>query len=273
MSVYLQFDSLARNTPYINLNVNGSSLWFPNDFRYNGDTGLIDTNPYIFQYRNGNSQTPSNYKVDYRELNTHDNYKTISYLAHCKEKAENIQFGLEFCTVTIPACTRVLRPDGIVVNIHDEPYIYVRVVNDENDENNKFSTNNPAGDQATFIAWVDRLSIGTTQDNAAGSPPSIPLIDGSTGVWSCVVPQPVVTLPGSYTLNTFRWVVYKSCMQTVTPFNLGAGYWSIRFYDRYGNDLILLENDNDGAGYEEQPITDPNLQTMVLFGITPLYSE
>lgn len=271
MSVYLQFDSLARSEPYVNLNIGGTSLWLPNDFRYNGDTGLIESNPYVFQYRNGNSQTPSNYKVYYRELNIHDNYKTIGFLEHCKKKQTNVQFAMEFCTVTVPACARVLRPNGIVVNIHDEPYIYVRLVNDENDQDNYFSTNNPSGDKATFIAWVDRLSIGSAQNNAAGAPPSIPLIDSITGVWGCVTPQPVVTT--TYNFDTYRWIIYKSCMETVTPLNLGAAEWKIRLFDRYGNDLVLLENDNGGAGYLAEPLPDPNLQTSILIGISPLYSE
>lgn len=292
MSVWLQLDSSSRSNPYIYRNDN----WFPNDFRYNSGQS---------------PQTPVNYRVFYGELNSPNNLRTIGFLAHCKERLENLTFSVEFCTITLPACTRVKRPaDPVkgtseeIVNIMDEPYIYIRFVDNENSEGDLIYTNNDAGEESTFIAYFDKLQLGTKKDNCASEPPGIPdqpVCDPPvTGNWDCPPPLVVGSPPDSYGYTQYNWVVYKSCMIMPMRLNLQSQEFEIRISDRFGNDLILLEDDNSGAGYppntvldpipvappptpenpnpvappyrpKTQPKPDPDRQTMILLGIKPNY--
>lgn len=298
MSVWLQFDSGARSNPYIFINTTvtppnpcSDGNWFPNDSRYNPATQ--------------DTQTPTNYKVLYEQLNTHNNKRTLNYLAHCRERPENITYNVQFCVLTLPACTRVrIKADPVkgtpqrIVNVMDEPYLYVKVSDNNNSEGDLICTNNGnpnGGDQATFVVYNDRLQIGTDQDNAAGAPPGIPTptpcdID-SANTYSCAVPQ-IIPTTGEYGYTTYRWAIYKSCMATVMRLDLSAQEWRIRIYDRYGNDLIVYEDDNACAGYPRnfaidpcvpvpnsspisykppvvQPLPTPQVQTMLLLGIKP----
>ena len=141
------------------------------------------------------------------------------------------------------------------VNILDEPYLYVRMMPINHAEGNLIYSNNPAADGATFIVWCDKLQSGT---------------DGSPPITDIVRPNPLLPLSE---INTTRWVIYKSCMITTMRLDLEAEEWQIRIYDRFGNDIILAENDNGGAGFAQAaaPPIDPNVQTMILVGIKPNY--
>lgn len=264
MSVYLQFDSTSRSKPYIVKTIGGNKVWVPND-DYDNATGT----PY--QQNRDLVQTPSNYRVFYKELNDTNNIRTIGFLAHCRERPTNLTYSVESCLVTIPSVALVARrdEDGNIVDytsVLNEPYIYVTMLPEEDSEGLLIYSNNRPADTATFIVWMDRVQIGTT-DN---SPPITEL------------PRPNEPF-ASGDLITTRWVVYKSCMITVMRLNLAAGQWKIRLYDRFGNDIILAEADNGGAGYPAtpdpnnpgnylgEPAIDPNLQTSILVGIKPNY--
>jgi hypothetical protein len=274
MSVWLQVDSSARKDAYI---LNGN-CWFPNDFRYN---------------QGQNQQIASEYRIFYGDLNSPNNRATIGFPAHCRERRENLTYDAEICLVNLPACTRVRRPadpvKGIpesVVSIMDEPYVYVTISDIEHSEGNEIYTNNDGGEKATFVAYFDRFQIGTNQDNAAAEPPGIPTqqppVDGNT--WDCPAPCIVANteIEGSFNFPKYRWVVYKSCMDVPIRIDLQASEIKVRVKDRFGNPLILLEDDNMGAGYPAllidgeidpctPPLPDPNLQTMIVMGLKPNY--
>lgn len=256
MSVYLQFDSLARSNPYIKKNLGAGAVWVPND-NYNNTT----VSPFAPYQENKNLiQTPANYRVFYRELNSPNNLRTIGFLAHCKERVVNLNFSVEFCTVTIPASALVRREDsdGNVTysSVLDEPYLYVRVMPINHSEGDLVYSNNPAADEASFVVWCDKLQLGSEQSPPLANPVERPNPEAST-----------------LSLNTAKWVIYKSCMVTIMRLDLQAEEWQIRIYDRYGNDIVLAESDNGGAGFtgDTPPAVDPNLQTMVLMGIKPNY--
>ena len=255
MSVYLQFDSLARSDAFIK---RSDDLWYPNDPRYNPQKDLI--------------QAPADYKVYYRELNDTNNLRTLNRLQHCRERPENLTFSVEFCHLTLPACTRVQRPDGTVVNIADEPYVYIRVLPEENSEGtliykNKSGTGDGGGDESNFIAWLYKLQVGTDQDNATDRPPGIPgTMAPGNPTWDCPAPLINQTMD-DYGYTTYRWCIYRSCM--VMPMRLDLdSTWHIKFMDRYGGDLILYE---DAIGAAEKPTPNPSVQTSILLGITPNY--
>jgi hypothetical protein len=301
MAVWLQFDSGSRSDAYIfkstvvnppNPCTDGN--WFPNDFRYSTQ----------------DTQTPVNYKVQYKELNNHINKQTLSFLAHCREKPENITYNVAFCALTLPACARVRIPaDPVrqtpetIVSILDEPFLYVTIADNDNKEGDLITTNNKYGaDQATFVVYNDRLQIGTDQNNAAGKPPGLPTScsDISANTYTCAVPN-IIPTDEIYGYTKYRWAIYKTCMTTAMRLNLGAQQWNIRIYDRFGNDVIVLEDDNDCLGYPRNfavdpcvpnppppchhppcpavPVTykqpavppkpDPRIQTMILVGIKP----
>jgi hypothetical protein len=105
--------------------------------------------------------------------------------------------------------------------------------------------------------WCDKVQPGT--DGTDDSPPIVNQIKR---------PNPLLPVTE---LNTARWIIYKSCMITVMRLDLEAQEWQIRIYDRFGNDVILGEADNDGVGFEHQPAIDPDLQTTILVGIKPNY--
>lgn len=256
MAVYLQFDSSARSDAYIQRNdlgivPPGSTLWVPND-NYPNDTGLS------YQQNRDLVQSSTNYRVFYKELNSTNNIRTLSYLAHCKEKLENIVFTAELCVVNVPSNAVVPRVDseGAVtyMSILDEPYLYVRVMPISHAEGKLIYSNNPAANDATFIVWCDKVQVSNNP-----SPPN-------TGE---LRPPPPID-----SVNNFTWIVYKSCMNIGMRMDLAADEWQIRFYDRYGNDVLVPEDDNGGAGFirpEEDgpPPINPDLQTNVLIGLRP----
>lgn len=277
MSVWLQFDSGSRSNPYIlQSNVEGNLIWVPNDYRYNGGQ---------------QQQTPANYRVFYGELNSPNNLRTLGFLEHCRERPENVTFNVEFCVATIPACARVERPaDPVkgtpaeIVNVMDEPYIYIRLVDIEHSEGDLIYTNNKHGFESTFIAYYDKLQVGTAQDNCSAEPPSIPTIvpecdpPESANTWACVAPT-IVPDVDNYGYTKYRWVIFKSCIVMPMRLNLESQEFQIQITDRFGKDLIILEDDNSGEGYDQlvtqptlQPKPCPNSQTMVLVGIRPNYT-
>jgi len=274
MSVYLQFDSSYRSNPYIVKNIGGQPRWVPND-------DYDNSNGFPYQTNHNLVQTPSNYRVFYKQLTDKNNIRTIGFLEHCKERPENLTYSVECCMVTIPSVALVARKDenGEIIDytsVLNEPYIYVTMLPEEDAEGDLIYSNNPNVNDATFIVWLDKVQLGTS-DN---SPPITNL------------PRPNEPFASGDLLTT-RWITYKSCMITVMRLNLGAGQWKIRLYDRFGNDIILAESDNGGAGfyaeldpniptpinplipkpvrYINPPSIDPNLQTSILVGIKPNY--
>lgn len=250
MSVYLQFDSSARTNPFIQKNLGAGLVWVPND-NYSNSTLL----PY--QPSNNLVQTPTKYRVFYRELNDTNNTRTIGFLSHCRERLTNLTYSVESCVLTMPANGLVPRTDEAgnitYISILDEPYLYVRMMPSNHAEGDLIYSNNHSADEATFVVWMDRVQPGT--DGAMVIPDPIP--------------RPTPLLPTSE-LTRARWIIYKSCMHTVMRLDL-AEEWYIRIYDRFGNDVVLAESNNDGDGFTTQPAIDPDLQTMLLVGIKPNY--
>ncbi len=255
MSVYLQFDSSARSNPFIQTDLGAGSVWVPNDNYPNTAVPPFK----VYQNNRDLIQTPTNYRVFYRELNDANNIRTIGFLAHCKERPTNLTFSVEGCTLIIPANGLIPRTDEngttTYVDIIDEPYLYVRMMPSGHAEGNLIYSNNPPADDATFIVWFDKVQLGTDQSPPITNP----------------VPRPA---PASQLdINIRRWVIYKTCMITIMRLDLQAEEWQIRIYDRFGNDVILAESDNGGLGFpgNEPPAVDPDLQTMLLVGIKPNY--
>lgn len=252
MSVYLQFDSLARSDAFIQKDLGAGEVWVPND-NYPNSGSVYQTSANLIQ-------TPSNYRVFYKELNSPNNTRTIGFLAHCKERPENLTFSVEACTLTMPSNGLVPRVDeeGNVtyISVINEPYLYVRMMPINHAEGGLIYSNNPNAQEATFILWCDKIQAGTQED------PSPPIENPVPR------PNPLVEVAD---LQTARWVVYKSCMITTMRLDLQADEWQIRIYDRYGNDIILAEDDNGGAGFADVPAVDPDIQTMLVVGIKPNY--
>lgn len=257
MSVYLQFDSLARSNAFIQKDLGAGLVWVPNDNYANAPA--VPFNRY--QTNNNLVQAPSRYRVFYREIYDANNVRTIGFLAHCKERPENLTFSVEACTLTMPSNGLVARvdEDGNVsyTSIINEPYLYVRMLPINNSEGDLIASNNPAANGATFILWCDKIQAGTEN-------PSPPIVDPVTR------PNPLVQITD---LQTARWVIYKSCMITTMRLDLQADEWQIRIYDRFGNDVILAESDNGGVGFtgDTPPTVDPDIQTMLVVGIRPNY--
>ena len=256
MSVYLQFDSSSRSDAYIQKDLGAGVVYVPNDNYPNNASPPYD--PY--QQNINMIQTSTNYHVYYKELNSSNNKRTLSFLEHCKERPTNLTYSVESCTLILPANGLVPRTDSdgnvVYVNILDEPYLYVTMLPIRNSEGNLiYSNNNQAVRQATFIMWIDKYQVGTD-----GSPPIVNPVPRPNSLLS----TDALTIP--------RWIVYKSCMITVMRLDLQSEQWHIRVYDRFGNDVIIGESDNGGAGYAEDPGVDPDLQTMLLVGIRPNYN-
>lgn len=252
MSVYLQFDSGARSNAYIQQ----GGVWVPNDNYSNG------SNP-PYQFDKNLIQSPSNYRVFYKELNSHNNTRTFNFRAHCKDFADNINFSVESCVLTLPASALVARSineSGTATTgyypVLDEPYLYVRLMSIGNAEGDLIYSNNKPANEATFIVWCDKIQIGDD------------LTPQSTTGKTLTRPN---TLLANTDLTNPRWIIYRSCMFTVMRLNLGAEEWQIRIYDRYGNDVILAESADGVSTSNPAPTPDPDLQTMVLVGIRPNY--
>ena len=266
----------------------------PNGFYRNTTSGTISTDPLVFEegciwepndYRRqgldliqlqgqmpDEVQTPTKYRLYYRELNECINKKTIGFLKHCKERPENLNYSVEFCTVILPSNTSVQIPeyeyDEVtneynIININyrsilNEPYIYVRIMPINHAEGNLFSTNNEPANEATFVVWHDKYVLGSTTD----IDPSLP------------IPELDVSGTGQQTVPALdarpRWIVFKSCMITTMRLDLCAESWDIRFYDRYGRDLILLEEAIPDPSIQPPPL-DRYKQTSFVLGIRPNY--
>jgi hypothetical protein len=254
MSVYLQFDSTDRSDPYIQRDLGAGLVWVPND-RYPNTAAP----PFNFYQTSSNLvQSPARYRVFYRELNEANNVRTIGFLAHCKERATNLTYSVEGCTLIVPSTALVARDnDGTTeyISVLNEPYLFVRMMPINHAEGNLIYSNNRAADEATFMVWCDKLQSGT---NIAG------------------IPNPPARPPEELPLanvDATRWVTYKTCMITIMRLDLQAEEWQIRIYDRFGNDIVVPESDNSGAGFTgaEPPAVDPELQTTLLVGIKPNY--
>ncbi len=265
MSVYLQFDSLARSDPYIIRDLGLGPVFVPNDNYPNAAVPPFN----VYQANKNLVQSPSKYRVFYRELNDANNIRTIGFLAHCKERPTNLNFSVESCVLMMPSNGLVQRVDEngdiTYLSIVDEPYLFVRMLPSGNAEGNLIYSNNPAASGATFTLWCDKIQAGTD-----GSPPIANPIPR---------PNPLLQISD---LTTARWVVYKTCMITVMRLDLEAEEWQIRIFDRFGNDVILSESDNGGIGFPAvgpgspptqlaPPPLDPDIQTMLLVGIKPNY--
>jgi hypothetical protein len=267
MSVYLQFESSARSDAYIIRDLGAGPVWVPNDNYVNA---APPASPAPYQLNENLVQTPSRYRVFYRELNDANNVRTIGFLAHCKERPTNLTYSVELCTVTLPAGALVPRMDSegnvYYLSILDEPYLYVRMMPINHAEGDLIYSNNKNADEATFIIWIDKTQLGTN-----GQPP---ITDP--------VPRPNEAVE-TLNLLTTQWIIYKSCMITVMRLDLQADEWQIRIYDRFGNDVVLAESDNGGLGFPAEPDpdnparfinppdVDPTLQTMLIVGIKPNY--
>jgi hypothetical protein len=207
-TVYLQFDSQSRSNPYIIKTIQdpiqvpapvpplpplllnnppygtntpllpGSyQCWVPND-NYNNSLDTSATGPPMFPYQTNRDlvQSPTNYRVFYKELNTLDNIRTTSFLEHCKERPTNIVFSVESCVASLPSSAVVPRIDpisGLITynSVLNEPYIYARVMPIENSEGNLITSNNLNADKATFVLWHDRVQFGQQNQPATYSPP------------------------------------------------------------------------------------------------------
>jgi hypothetical protein len=262
MSVYLQFDSLARSNAYIIKNIGGNLRWVPND-NYPNVSPPAYFDPYQIQINA--VQSPSRYSVYYKQINSPNNIRTIGFLAHCREKPENLTYSVESCTVVIPASALVKRLDEngqvIYVSVLNEPYLYVKMMPIENSEGNLVYSNNPNAEDATFVVWHDKTQLGETPTGSPAPEPGEAVVRPNSPI-------------GTIQLDTPTWIVYKSCMITVMRLNLESQEWKIRIYDRYGNDLIIAEDDAGGSGYppdQPPPPPDPTLQTMIIVGIKPNY--
>lgn len=257
MTTYIQFDSLARDDAYFLDPTSGN--YFPNDNYPNG--GPLPPYTYYKQPTDKLIQSPSNYRVYYRELNSHVTKKTLEFRGHCKELPPYIQYEVEGCNLVIPGGALVRRGEGTATDpytftsVLNEPYLYVRIAPNDHLEKNKIVTNNPAGIGATFVMYNDRTQVGTDDIIPAPLPrPNNPLLFTD--------------------IDSARWIIYKTCMDTITRLDLStADQWHIRIFDRYGNDIVISEDDNGGAGFTTPPAVDPDLQTMFLMGVKPKYPE
>ena len=255
MAVFLQFDSLARSEPYIQKSIGATLVWVPNDNYDNpNDVGGYEQ-PY--QTSSTNVQTPTNYRVFHRELNDTNNFRTIGFLAHCRERPTNLTFSVEDCTVIIPSLALVPRTatngDINYISVLDEPYLYVRIMPINHSEGKLLYSNNPPASEATFMVWLDKTQGGLSE--------TVPVTTLDR------TPDPVALAD----ITKTRWLIYKTCMVTVMRLNLDAEEWQIRIFDRFGNDVVIGEDDNAGAGYPVPPPINPSLQTTILIGIKPNY--
>lgn len=233
-------------------------LWLANDYRL--ETGDLTS------FSNGQFpdlvQMPTRFRVFYRELNNCWDRPTIHFREHCKKFPENITYTLEFCTAILPSNTAVQVPEyddennitGFTLrSILNEPYIYVRVRSSDYETGDLFITNNKNAKEATFIVWHDKYNIGSTATIDIDNP-----IDGGTDTDF----PPLDGRP--------RWIVFKSCMNTVMRLNMCSDMWEVRYYDRFGRDLILVEQEQQ-ASINPPPI-DRYKQTSFVLGVRPNYT-
>lgn len=253
MATYLQFDSSWRSDAYIQVPGSNPPVWVPND-----DYTNAALPPYnIYQNNKGLIQTPTNYRVFYNEIDNANNIRTLRFLKHCKEKPEFLNFAVELCSLTLPSNAVVPRLDDngdrIYISILDEPYLFLRVMPINHAEGSSIASNNPNANEATFMITVGRIQLGGTQ--------------------SPVVLDPIPRPAPAANLSTPLWLHYTSCMLQTMRLDIEVEEWQIRIYDRYGNDVIVAEPDNGGAGYtgDVSPAPDSGLQTMVMLGFKPNY--
>jgi hypothetical protein len=230
-------------------------------------SGIVNTNPIIFNINlgllstngiiNNNVQMATNYKVYFEDLNCPNNKRTIGFRAHCKDTPENLTYSVEFCTVILPSIT--LRQNPIYDNnnniiafdyssILNEPYIYVRLRSIDHALDDVITTNNPPAEEATFVVWHDKYNLGS---DTVINPDDDPIIFPS------LTAEP-------------RWIVFKSCMMTTMRLNLRAESLEVRIFDRFGRDLILLEDATIITPANPPPV-NPYKQTMMVVGIRPNY--
>lgn len=201
--------------------------------------------------------SPTDYRVEYRDLNTFYDTVTKEFREHCKKTPDVLSFWVDACVVSIPGGAYVNRPnpDGTTsaVYLTEEPYVYVDVHTSDHSEGNRFITNNAPGRKATFIVYTDKFVVGTND-----VPPAVP----------------AYTPP---TLNSgLKWLHFKSCMRTNMRLpHVKTTEWFVRIYDRYGNDIVITE---DPAAIPlivtpDPPRVDPMRQTMVLLGLSPEYAN
>mgnify|MGYP006932090337 FL=1 len=252
----------------LNLSFEEGCEWVGNDYRIN-NTNLIITDGVLPDY----VQMATKYRIYYRDLNECNNKATIGFLKHCKERPTNLNYSVEFCNVILPTNTAVQIPEYTYDtssneyilssfnyrSILNEPYLYVRVMPINHAEGNLFSTNNPPGNEATFVVWHDKYVVGSIADIDPSLP--MPLLDVS-GTGEQSFPE----------LNgRARCIVFKSCMITTMRLDLCAESWEIRIYDRFGRDLILLEENKLNQPSKNPPPLDRYKQTSIVLGIRPNY--
>lgn len=252
MAVYLQFDSLSRSDAYFKKNIGGATtVWVPNDnYPINSPVAPYQSNYDLIQ-------SPSNYKVYYKQLNENLDKRTIGFPDHCRDRQTNLTFSVENCTVIIPSQAWVLRT-GItggtsLVRALNEPYLFVKMAPIDYSEGHLVYSNNPGADQATFTVWNDKIQVGPTSVAETN-----------------LREQPIMDV---LTATQIHWNLFRSCMFTTMRLRLDAQQWNIRIYDRFGNDVIIPESNNGGAGFSTvaPPNINPDLQTTVIVGIRPNY--
>jgi hypothetical protein len=199
------------------------------------------------------NSTPTNYKVAYTNFNTVINKVTKEWREHCKKTQDTLSYYVDTCVVSVPGGAYInrLNPDNTTSRVYltEEPYIYIDVYPTDHSEGNKFATNNPEGYKATFIAYTDKVSLGTTD---------VPPV------------APAYTTPS---LNSgLKWIHFKTCMRVNLRLDLKSTEWVVRMYDRHGHDIILQEDPAlmPAITTASPPPTDPEIQTSILLGISPL---
>lgn len=240
-------------------------VWVPNDYR-----PLLDNlNQDLWEaYPDGvlpdDIQIPTKYRVYYKNLNNCWSRPTIDYRKHCKDMPDNLNYSVEFCTAILPSTTAVQIPEYDANNnitginyrsILNEPYIYVHLRSYEHHKDSLFLTNNPPAYEATFVVWHDKYVIGSTTDIDPGLP-----IDPTNQA-----PQEFPELNGRP-----RWIVFKSCMNTTMRLRI-CDDWQVRYYDRFGRDLILLEDNSNTNLTNIKPPVDRYKQTSFVVGVRPNY--
>lgn len=243
------------------INFETGSLWLANDYRLENTDLLTFSNGQFPE----TVQMPTRYRVFYRELNSCWDRPTIHYREHCKKFPENITYSLEFCTAILPSNTAVQVPEYDAENniigftlrsILNEPYIYVRVRSSDYDTSDLFITNNKKAKEATFIVWHDKYNLGSTDTII----PNDPIDGGDTTDFPELDGRP-------------RWIVFKSCMNTSMRLNMCSDMWEVRYFDRFGRDLILLEETPTALNPTvNPPPVDRYKQTSFVLGVRPNYT-
>jgi hypothetical protein len=264
MAAYLHLDSSFRQDAFFRSSV--SSEYLANDPRNNSDLQQI--------------QTPTNYKVYWRDLLNSNILRTICPIQQCVPRPTNLTFTLEIVTADIPANALIRRQDPndgstVFISVLDEPYIYVQLQSVNQSEGNVLSTNNIFGKDATFVLAIDKRDVGLTSSNSAMAYPYATSVysssDAITAVGTEATPVPVANL------TELRYIQYKSCMKIPVRITLQEEL-RVRFFDRYGNDVVLVETTNGPTAgtittkvplLEQLSVINPSLQTSLLVAITP----